>query len=193
MTHSPEYQAPRDQSFHKNPLLTAAGIIFGLSLLQLSSLVNIFLLYLGLAFSFGSIIFNGHKWFFDLLRYTWVNILYGPFFQKTQELQRMMNVISNHKWILAAPCENQGSDRVQANLSILMKCISSQMMARMLSIHNLRPEDLWQRENFVLLFLCLYIITPSCPQILFPPIIQCSYSKLKHKPLPNYRSTNLIN
>ena len=38
-------------------------------------------------------------------------------FLKTQELQRVMNVASSHKWTLAVPCVNQGSDRVQVCLS----------------------------------------------------------------------------
>lgn len=41
-------------------------------------------------------------------------------FFKTQELQRVMN-IRNYKWTLAAPCENQDSDRVQAALSNIDK------------------------------------------------------------------------
>lgn len=50
-THTTQSSAPQDQSFHQNPLLTAADIIFGLSHLRLASLVNTYLLYLDLSFS----------------------------------------------------------------------------------------------------------------------------------------------
>lgn len=115
-------------------------------------------------------------------------------FLKTQESQRVMNVASSHKWTLAAPCVNQGSDRVQVSLSSTdeIHLIPNGACENIVYTQPECRELMEEKKICIVITMSFSNSLRAVHRSYLPPIFHCSYSKLKYKPLPNYRSTNVI-
>lgn len=154
-THTTKSQAFQNQSFHQNPLLTTVDVIFGLPLPPLCSLVNTSLFYPDLSFSFlPKYLQQSQVALWSAIIYVSKHILWFFFFL-TQVFQRVMNVRS-YKWTLAAPCENQSSDGIQASLS---NTDERQLIPNGASENTvytqLEPREFMKERNF-----CIAVLMP---------------------------------